>query len=383
MSDFDDIRPYHDDEVAAALDDLVHDQELTAFIAGWLAPRLNRLFPNIFRKFISRNLRRKFSGIQDIRGFQEVVADYANKLVRDGTTEFLYEGFDKLSADTAYLFISNHRDIAGDSMLLDYALYLNNLETVRIAIGDNLMQREFATSLMRLNKGFFIKRSAGGPRKAYAALLQSSQYIKHSIDEGHSVWIAQREGRSKDGFDTTDPAIIKMFALANRKQPLSDTLRGLNIVPLSISYEFDPCDVLKAVEVGTISRDGQYEKPEGEDLLSLVRGLSGKKGRVSLRLGDRIDQEFETVEEVASEIDRQIIARMEMFPVNYWALSKIDEPEYQSISARLAVDIDEKDQRALNKRLRLCPPVFRKYWLKMYANPVMNRERLLNQKPQA
>lgn len=379
MSEFEDIRPYHDNEVADALTKLVVDQELTGFLGGWLAPRLNRLFPGIVSAVISMYLKRAIRGVDDIAGFQEIVADYAKKLVRDGSTEFSYEGFDSLESGKAYLFISNHRDIAGDSMLLDYALYLNNLETVRIAIGDNLVQRDFATSLMRLNKGFFIKRSVEGAKKAYAALIQASGYIKHSIQSGHSIWIAQSEGRSKNGLDVTDPAIIKMFVLADRKKPLPEVIRSLNIVPLSISYEFDPCDTLKATELGKIEREGEYEKPPGEDLLSLVRGLNGQKGKVILRLGKQLDGEFESVGEVAAEIDRQIISNLQLFPVNYWALSKLDEPEYQSLS-HLVPTIEKKELLALTQRLKSCPPEYRSHWLKMYANPVLNRERILNAK---
>ena len=383
MDEFEDIRPYHDDEVADALDKLVRDEELTSFLAGWIAPRLNRLAPGLMRWLIGQYLRREIRGVNDIRGFQQIVAGYAEKLVRDGTTEFVYEGFENLDPDKAYLFISNHRDIAGDSMLLDYALYLNNLDTVRIAIGDNLVQRDFATSLMRLNKGFFIKRSAGGPRKAYAALLQSSQYISHSLETGSSIWIAQSEGRSKDGLDTTDPAIIKMFVLAHRKRPLAEVIRDLNIVPLSISYEFDPCDVMKSVELGKRAREGGYTKPPGEDLMSLVTGLGGKKGKVIFRLGQKLDGNFETEDEVAAEIDRQIMSRMELFPVNYWALSRLEESPYQELAEALGDEvtrhISRKDVLALTNRLKTCPPPDRPYFLRMYANPVVNRHRLMQQ----
>jgi 1-acyl-sn-glycerol-3-phosphate acyltransferase len=385
MSDFEDIRPFHDSEVKAALDRLVHDSELTGFVAGWLYPRLYKIFPGLLSRLVSLFLKREVRGVEDIAGFQDMIARYAKKLVREGTTDFVYEGFDRLDPDKAYLFVSNHRDIAGDSMLLDYALYLNGLQTVRIAIGDNLVQREFATSLMKLNKGFFIKRSVEGPRKMYAALLQSSEYIRHSLDEGQSIWIAQSEGRSKDGLDVTDPAIIKMFVLSQRKRPLSESIEDLNILPLSISYEFDPCDVMKAKELGTIAREGTYKKPPGEDLKSLVMGLSGKKGRVILRLGTPLAGAFESPDAVAAEIDHQIMRHMTLFPVNYWALSKVDEPEYreayEALSDKSLAQVDRKEELRLLERLKTCPPAHRPYWLKMYANPVLNVARVLNQKP--
>jgi 1-acyl-sn-glycerol-3-phosphate acyltransferase len=377
MGDFEDIRPYHDHEVADALAALVRDPELTDFLGGWLAPRTHRFFPGLVSGLISRFLRSKVKGVEDIRGFQEIVADYARKLVREGTTAFIYEGFEQLDPAQSYLFISNHRDIAGDSMLLDYALYLSGHETVRIAIGDNLIQRDFATSLMRLNKGFFIKRGVEGHRKAFAALMQSSEYIHHSLQAGHSIWIAQSEGRSKDGLDRTDPAIIKMFLLADRKRPLAESIPDLRIVPLSISYEFDPCDTLKATELGRKDREGGYEKPPGEDLLSLVRGLGGQKGRVVLRLGEMLGNQFSSPEDIAAEIDRQVVSNLELFPVNYWAVTKLEEPEYRELAEREQIEVSKKEAMAFTARLKTCPVPYRKYWLKMYANPVLNRARVL------
>ena len=377
MGKFEDIRPYHDHEVAAALASLVRDPDLTHFLGGWLAPRTHRLFPGLVAGLISRFLQSKIKGVEDIRGFQEIVADYARKLVREGTTAFIYEGFEQLDRDQSYLFISNHRDIAGDSMLLDYALYLSDHETVRIAIGDNLIQRDFATSLMRLNKGFFIKRGVEGHRKAFAALMQSSEYIHHSLHEGHSIWIAQSEGRSKDGLDRTDPAIIKMFLLADRKRPLAESIPNLRIVPLSISYEFDPCDTLKATELGMKAREGDYQKPPGEDLLSLVRGLGGQKGRVVLRLGEVLGDDFASPEEIAAEIDRQVVSNLELFPVNYWAVTKLEETEYRELAKREQIDVSKKEAMAFTARLKTCPVADRQYWLKMYANPVLNRDRVL------
>ena len=158
-------------------------------------------------------------------------------------------------------------------MLLDYALYESGFDTVRIAVGDNLVQVGFATDLMKLNKSFFIRRSEEGAKKVYAALLQSSQYIHHSLRNGHSIWIAQSEGRAKDGMDITDPAIIKMFALAERKADFDNLIERLNIVPLAISYEYDSCDIAKALELQVTEQEGVYEKPEGEDLANLARGL--------------------------------------------------------------------------------------------------------------
>ncbi|MDF5295506.1 1-acyl-sn-glycerol-3-phosphate acyltransferase, partial [Vibrio parahaemolyticus] len=166
----------------------------------------------------------------------------------DGVT---FSGLDKLDKNTSYLFVSNHRDIAMDPALVNYGLYQSGHRTVRIAIGDNLLKKPCATELMRLNKSFIVKRSAKAPREMMKALGQLSSYIKHSLDTGNSIWIAQKEGRAKDGNDFTDPAILKMFHVEGRKQKISfgEYTRSLKIVPVSIAYENDPCDIAKAKEL--------------------------------------------------------------------------------------------------------------------------------------
>ena len=375
MTDFEDIRPFNDNEVACELKKLVNDDEFVVFLARWLAPSLARFAPSAIRYLIKLYLLRLISPIKDVDGFQSLIARFASKLISDGTEGVKYEGFEKLDSSQNYLFISNHRDIACDSMFLDYGLFTKGFDTVRIAIGDNLVQTDFATSLMRLNKGFFIKRSVQGNKKIYAALLQASRYIKESIESGNSVWIAQSEGRSKDGIDTTDPALIKMLGLAKGKTNLNSFIQSLNIVPISISYEFDPCDVLKAKELTVIESGEIYQKPEGEDLISLAKGLYGKKGNVKFSIGNPLDQSFDDPTQIAREIDRQILSNLEFYPINYWALSKLDKEPYKQIRTHCSIDISRKDADQLAERLQKCPYQYRDQFLRMYANPILNRER--------
>lgn len=375
MHDFEDIRPFNDDEVSCELKKLVNDDEFVAFLTSWLAPSLARFAPSTIRYLLKLYLRKLISPIKDVDSFQSLIARFATKLIREGTDGINYEGFEKLDPSQNYLFISNHRDIACDSMFLDYGLYTRGFGTVRIAIGDNLVQTDFATSLMRLNKGFFIKRSVQGNKKIYAALFQASRYIKESIESGNSVWIAQSEGRSKDAIDTTDPALIKMLGLAKSKVDLNSFIQSLNIVPLSISYEFDPCDVLKAKELTVIESGETYLKPEGEDLISLAKGLSGKKGNVKFSVGTPLDQNFEDASEIAREIDRQILSNLEFYPINYWALSKLDKEPYKQLRNNYSVDLSGKDADQLAERLQKCPDQYREQFLRIYANPILNRER--------
>lgn len=382
MTKFDDIRPYRDDEVKAVIQSLLADREFLDFLGRYHSPRLSRYASGLIRVLARYMLRRTLGKVETIREFQEVISYYANRIVSETMSEFVYEGIARLEAGQAYLFVGNHRDIAGDSMLVDYALWLSERDTVRIAVGDNLIQREFATNLMKLNKSFFIRRSQEGAKKVYAALLESSQYIHESIREGASIWIAQAEGRAKNGMDVTDPAIIKMFALANRKVPLGELVQQLRIVPVSISYEYDPCDYLKAKELATVESEGSYQKPPGEDLLSLVKGLGEFKGKVYLRFGEQLHGEFESPEEIANELDHQLLNNYQLYFVNYWALQQLalQEPgsensEYAETWSALKGTIQFDDTGVYESRLADCPEPHRRKWLEMYANPVVNKYR--------
>ena len=378
-NEFDGIRPYRDEEVPAVIARLLQDTDFLDFLGRYDSPRLARLAPGLVRFVARRRLSRLVGGINTIDDFQEIVAIYARKLIKQTMTSFDYEGVDRLKADTAYLFVSNHRDIAGDSMLVDYALHISGLPTVRIAVGDNLVQREFATDIMKLNKSFFIRRSEVGARKIFAALNMSSRYIHETLRQGESIWIAQAEGRAKDCMDETDPALVKMFVLAERKRDFTEVIESLNIVPVAISYEFDPCDELKAKELHAVETAGGYTKPPGEDLRSLVKGLGGFKGRVIVRFGEPLEPGLENPEEVAAAIDRHVLENLQLFPVNFHALRLLAARDAASDYGRLwggiAEKVDAADDARFTARLEACPAEWRHALLTMYANPVLNKAR--------
>lgn len=377
VSQFDAIRPYDDNEVPQAISRLLGNDEFVTLIGKFSLPLLYRIFPSISSFLVKKALRRQLGRIKNISDFQQVAAKYATRLIKTSMDEIVYEGLDQIDKGKAHLFISNHRDIAGDSMLVDYGLHTHGGKTVRIAVGDNLIQKEYATDLMKLNKSFFIQRSVEGVKNMFRALTLSSEYIHHSLAEGESIWIAQSEGRSKDGVDLTDPAIIKMFALAKRKENFSEVISGMNIVPVSISYEFDPCDLLKAKELAIKEVEGQYVKPEGEDLLSLVIGLSGYKGRVTVRFGRKLEGEFTSAEEVSKVIDRQILNLYRLYPVNYYALSLHDEILYKEcVSEIIRSQKDQVTDAKFDKRLAECPEAHRSKLIEMYANPVISKCRM-------
>lgn len=246
---------------------------------------------------------------------------------------------------------------------MNWGLYHDNRDTVRIAIGDNLLRMPCATDLMKLNKSFIVKRSAKGPRELMKVLGQLSSYIRHSLDEGQSIWLAQREGRAKDGNDKTDPAILKMLHVEGRKQKVDfgDYVASLRIVPVSIAYENDPCDRAKAKELAAVANHGFYEKGEFEDIQSIIHGIVGEKRRVHLHFGDVVGNQFETPEALAQALDQQIMGNYKLYPVNYIAAEQphplITDEERKRFAQKLD-GLSEQEQSILKA---------------MYANPVLNQ----------
>ena len=369
-----DIRPYMDHEVADVLAKLSRDNELLNALTRFRLPRLARWAPPLARAIASYAVRREVKDVTSVREFQMRIASYMVRMIRTTTDAFEVAGLDKLDPGSAYLFIGNHRDISLDPAFVNYALYQADRDTVRIAIGDNLLKKPYVTDLMRLNKSFIVPRSARGKRAMLAAYQQLSAYIRHSITEDqHSIWMAQREGRAKNGIDRTDPAIIKMLTIAsrttNRDAAFGDAIAELKLVPVSISYEYDPCDQQKAQELYDIDTKGSYAKSEFEDIRSIVAGITGTKGRVQLRFGTPVGADMATPDEVAAEIDRQVIGGYRLFPSHYLALEALgDAPE---LVARRAITRDDRER--FNARLANVPEPLRPYWLAQYANPVKHK----------
>ena len=368
------LKPFEDDQVPEVLKRLSEDPEFLTMLSKWRFGWLYRISAAGCRCFASLYLKYRFRKIRSISGFQDLMAVFAAELVGYSTQEFKVEGLDQLELGKGYLFLSNHRDIACDSMLLNYALHLNGLPTVRIAVGDNLNQIPFVTDIMRLNKSFFISRSNSSSRQQYAGLVAASVYIRESIQAGQSVWLAQREGRAKDGIDRTDISVLKMLQLSLRKGSVDDSLIALNIVPMSLSYEFDPCDELKARELTETDESGIYNKKPGEDLMSLVRGLSGAKGRVVLRLGQLLGNDCATLEQIVKEVDRQVLCNATLRPINFFAHQQLygQEPVAGAVEAELM----DKDHRSVFEVKQAgCPEPWREAWLKIYANPVLSSQK--------
>lgn len=385
VDEFADIRPYADHEVRAVLDAMLRDDELIVTIANLRLKPLYTWCPWLVKPVLRFLLRREFAGVANVQTFQDKVKKYMDRMVASTTSGFTVSGLDALAADKPFLFMSNHRDIALDPAFVNYALYHNQHETVRIAIGDNLLSKPFAADLMRLNKSFIVKRSAKGPRQMLAAYKQLSGYIRHSLDvDNNPIWIAQREGRAKDGLDRTEPAIIKMLTMAMDKhsESFADYIRHLHIVPVSISYEFDPCDGAKARELYQKAHEGSYQKAEHEDLTSIALGISGQKGNVHVAFGAPLIADFADADAVAAAIDRQVISNYVLHPTSFFAWHAL-HGEYPDLPCGAdAKPFDAQRYAAIGEqfaaRMAALPEAHRPYALAIYANAIASKLELLN-----
>lgn len=360
---FKEIRPYRDDEVAGAIQRLIHDDEFIGAIAKYRFAALSRWGGSALRSLIRHYLGWRWRRVNSIRQVQLEVAGYMEKMIASTTAGVTYSGIEQLEPGKGYLFISNHRDIALDPAFVNWGLHSHGLDTVRIAIGDNLLRKPCATELMKLNKSFIVKRSAKGPREMMKAFSELSAYLRHSIDEGHSIWIAQKEGRAKDGDDKTDPAILKMFHMEGKRQkiPFGDYIRSLNLVPVSISYEYDPGDLAKARELHAKATHGGYEKSEFEDIQSIVQGIVGQKGRVHVTFGQPVHGDFDNADDLAAAIDREIHANYHLFPSNL-------------LAAGQTAGVDPAAAEAFERHMAGIPADLRERVLSMYARPVLNKD---------
>ncbi|MEP4486671.1 MAG: 1-acyl-sn-glycerol-3-phosphate acyltransferase [Halioglobus sp.] len=376
MSDpFAEIRPYRDEEVAGVLNRLLHDPELLDALARLRVGNLASVLPFVWRFLTRVYLRRQLRGVTTVHDVQMVVKSYMDRMIEDTTGGFTVSGLDALDPTKAYVFMSNHRDIAMDPAFTNYALHAGGHDTIRIAIGDNLLTKPWVSDVMRLNKSFIVKRSVNGPRELLAAAKMLSTYIQFSIaQEGAPVWIAQREGRAKDGFDKTEPAVIKMLSMSRNKseQSFGEHIASLNIVPVAISYELDPCDELKAGELHERAETGSYEKAEQEDVASIGRGIAGAKGTVHVSFGQPLDANFDNAVEVAAEVDRQILKDYCLHPTNLYAyrrLHECDPPDAEELYLEPGA-ISEAD---FQQRIDAMAAPLRPLALAIYANAVTQK----------
>ena len=381
MDEFEAIRPYADAEVPAVMARLFADREFLDILARFRFPRLAGTFGWLLKPLIAQRLRNEFAGIHSVDTLQAKIELYLDRTIERATDGITYAGLDRLQPGCAYLFMANHRDIVMDPAFVNYAVFQAKLRTPRIAIGDNLLQRPFVSDLMRLNKSFIVRRSITARREKLAAYQTLSAYINHSIrNDGESIWIAQAEGRAKDGDDRTDTAILKMLHMSRKDEPFAEVLSALRPTPVSISYEYDPCDLAKARELYIRETTGSYTKAPGEDDASIALGITGYKGRVHIDFGTPISQAPEDPRQLAAEIDRQILCSYRLFPVHYlayrmWA-QRDPELAIPDLAGLFSSEEIARAEAEWNRRLSACPSEHQPYLIQQYATPVRNQYRL-------
>ncbi len=379
MTDFDDIRPYRDDEVRPTLDRLLADQEFTDAVTRLKFPKLHGWLGWLLKPLVRSKLTQQLAGIQNVQGFQSVVEKYMAAMMETRVKDLTVSGLEKLDKHSAYLFISNHRDIAMDPAFVNWVLYHNDCNTLRIAIGDNLLTKPFASDLMRLNKSFIVNRSAKAPREKLKAAKHLSAYIYHSIaNENANIWIAQREGRAKDGKDKTNSAVLGMLMLNKPKdETLGDYAKKLRIVPVSISYELDPCDVAKARELYLHRTEGSYQKEEHEDVRSIAMGIAGNKGNIHLAFGDVLNGDYQDSDELVAALDHQILGNYVLHATNCFAYEMLHGvvPRVNYSAKNIAYDPAQliAERAEFEARMNAIPAEQRDIALGIYANPVVSK----------
>jgi hypothetical protein len=293
----------------------------------------------------------------------------------DKTTDgFSYSGIENLT-EKPTLFIGNHRDISLDPAFLNYLLYTQGLNTVRIAIGDNLLDDGYAETLMRLNKSFVVHRNIKGVKETLRKLSKLSAYINHSLmQDEESIWIAQREGRANDGNDFTDEGVLKMLYLDQRKsQSIYEWIRSVNLTPIVISYEYDPLDYVKAK--GWDYQDSLTpEEINKNDIKEMSTGIFGYKGRVHLHICKPISDPVDNTSHLAEMIQREIINNYHIWPSNQAALELLPD---MNILKEIAVSISDMPSKIsiLEKRCANLKTHERNEFLKIYARPIINKEK--------
>ncbi|MEZ7499653.1 1-acyl-sn-glycerol-3-phosphate acyltransferase [Flavobacterium sp. Arc3] len=371
MQKFDAIRPFYDSEINEAILNVVHHPMMKAL--------MNFSFPETPDEEWKEQLKKTHS----IRDFQcNFIYHTLLKVLEKSSDGLTTSGFEKLEKGESYLFISNHRDILLDTTLLNVALFEHGLVMTASAIGDNLVKKDFLNILAKLNRNFLVQRGLT-PREMLQSSKTLSEYISHLLQhESRSVWIAQREGRTKDGNDETNPGVLKMVGMGSDEDNLMDYFKKIRVVPVSISYEYDPTDVLKIPQLLAEANNEVYIKEKNEDFMTLLSGVMGQKKRIHIHIGDVIDTEVDVIKEefnnsnkqiqaLAQVIDDSIIQNYKLWPTNYIAYDILNKTS--TYSSMYTADEKSLFERRLEMRIDAENPVALQGLLDMYANPVVNK----------
>jgi 1-acyl-sn-glycerol-3-phosphate acyltransferase len=376
MQKFDAIRPFYETEVNEALQSVIPHPMMKAL--------MNFTFPDVEDEVWKEQLKKTHS----IRDFQcNFIYHTVQKILENSSDGLTTSGFEHLEKNNSYLFISNHRDILLDTTLLNAALFQNGHLMTASAIGDNLVKKSFIKTLARLNRNFLVLRGLS-PREMLQSSKLLSEYMGQLLlHENRSVWIAQREGRTKDGNDETNPGVLKMIGMASDEADVMQYFKKIKIVPVSISYEYDPTDVLKMPQLLAEANNEVYVKSKNEDLNTILSGVMGQKKRIHLHIGKVLDTEIDQIvaendssnkqiQALAQEIDDSILRNYKLWPTNFIAYDILHKTNtYSHLYTEAEKSLFE---RRLEMRIGLDNPIALEGFLAMYANPVVNKLKYTN-----
>lgn len=380
LSEFESISPYSDAEAAEAL------SKLAEYPAVGIAS--HHFFPEESPDFLKNILKQ----IQTVDQFQEVVMRKFVRWVLDHTAKnFSYDGISNIDPQKCFLALSNHRDIILDPAITQLVLYNNGIPMTEIAVGDNLITSKAIEYLIRSNRMIKVIRGVSA-RELYLSSQLLSRYIRLNItNERRSIWLAQRQGRTKNGYDTTEQGLLKMLDMSGQSD-FQKNFEELNIIPMSISYEYEPCDILKAREI-VISRTQKYVKAEGEDLNSIMVGIMQQKGHIHLNIGTPLTSEEiadaakcdknDRYQLIRHAVDIRVIEGYKLWKNNYIAYDILNSTD------RYAAEYDTAEREAflayMEHQLGTVEPELnreeiREVFLGIYANPVVAKEKLAEEK---
>lgn len=375
VHNFDEIRPYRDEELPEMMNILLDDP---AFLK-----MLSRVFP---AESLLSQVKEAMRQTTSVESFQvRFMVPFFENIINNSTNGIAVDGLEHLDNTQNYLYISNHRDIILDSALLNVLLYKKGYKTTEIAMGSNLLIYQWIEILSRINRSFIVKRNIPVKQMLESSRLLS-EYIRSRLKRnGESVWIAQREGRAKDGFDQTQPSLLKMLNMSNRSGFIQG-FKELKIVPLSISYEIEPCGNEKVAELLKRQADQDFQKTEIDDMLSMASGLRNQKGRIQFQVGFPIGEMVlrdiaheansnDRHRKLAEYIDEQIYRNYRLYPNNYIAYdlyfhgSKYSG-QYTPEEKEIFIGLTHQRLKLVNEDVEEAMEL----WLKMYSSPVLNFE---------
>lgn len=368
---FEDIRPYEGEEIARTIKELCEDAEFCGVASKLPGFDINKLRASADR----------YTDVVDFqRDWERPLLEW---VVKANATDLQVTGVENIS-DGPQLFLTNHRDITIDPAFMALSLMRTKGTTCEIAIGNNLFVRPWIEKFVRLSRSFAVKRNLS-KGEMLSAFSELSAYVRHSLTEKKSkIWMAQREGRSKDSTDLTQESLIKMLAMSGEGTTIVERLKPLNICPTTLSYEFDPCDYLKAAEFQAKRDNPDFKKGPNDDFISMREGIRGNHGRISIHFGRNISDEMDEIgrltpnrkeqaEAVCKACDREIHSHYIIYPINEWAYEQrfgegrfhVEEPERWEgyLRCQLAkIEISNKDDKFLWQKM-----------IEMYSNPVINK----------